>query len=430
MSTLIKFKRDLIQTSKILILFLAITLGTNYLFADWSPPTALPPSCPAGSPGCNPPLDTGTETQAKAGSFIVGASSVPSGAGAYTGLGYLLANEIVSSGASLGQNGLTLEGPLELFSGNPPVPVTPTAGQVLESYDNQGDLQWANVGSSATTVYTGTAQWIPNGDASTYTVPNQNITIGGSGTYNTSIYATYGTCQDFPTNLVVDGVVVNSYQGAGNPGSDTAGCDQNTLMAVVPLVAGTHTLSLTRTNTYGDSSNYDAIGEVHFSYTAISQGAVINSGISSSVPNYDSAPAGFTSLTSNEGFSAAMTGDSTISCGLGYYSTGFNTYTDGSGRNPGAVVCAPISATPAYTTVTGFTPAANHNPSGSSSIGSTNYNYAADTGTVTQYCLNQGYKAVLYFEFNNTGGTVWKWNGTNWSAVTGPTDLMSVECGK
>ena len=62
------------------IRFLGLTLGIalsifaiNFaVLANWTPPTATPPACPAGSPGCDAPVHVGSGAQAKSGSFSVG----------------------------------------------------------------------------------------------------------------------------------------------------------------------------------------------------------------------------------------------------------------------------------------------------------------------------------------------------------------------
>jgi hypothetical protein len=276
MNTSTTFKKDFIRTSKLLILAIALSAGTSYIFADWSAPSALPPTCPAGSPGCDAPLNIGNATQAKSGSLFIGQSSVPSGPTAYTGLGYLEANALITGSATIGTNGLTLNGPVTLPSG------IPTAGQALESSDTSGDLKWATLPSGpAGYVLTGIASWSPPvaspGSAnSTDNVPNQTMDLSaGSGTYNTNIFATYFTCDDFTTSLLVDGTPVSVYGAAEatydtRNDANTGGCDQNTIMANIKLSAGTHTLSLSRPiiDATSSESGVDGIGETHFLWEA------------------------------------------------------------------------------------------------------------------------------------------------------------------
>ena len=61
------------------IKFLGLTLGIALsIFAislavyAWTAPTATPPTCPAGSPGCDAPVHVGTTTQTKVGALGVG----------------------------------------------------------------------------------------------------------------------------------------------------------------------------------------------------------------------------------------------------------------------------------------------------------------------------------------------------------------------
>jgi hypothetical protein len=63
-------------------------------------------------------------------------------------------------------------------------------------------------------------------------------------TYTVMLWAYYYTCEDYTTNLLLDGTVMRSYYGAGN---DTAGCDQNSIFHVQTGVgSGTHTWSTNR----------------------------------------------------------------------------------------------------------------------------------------------------------------------------------------
>lgn len=60
--------------------------------------------------------------------------------------------------------------------------------------------------------------------------------------YTVVCWATYFTCEDTAQQLSLDGAVVASYAGAG---WDTEGCDQNTVMGVLPGVSwGPHVWNL------------------------------------------------------------------------------------------------------------------------------------------------------------------------------------------
>ena len=53
-----------------LVIGLTLALGLT-VYATWSPPTAAPPGCTAGNPGCDAPINVGSEEQRKAGSLVV-----------------------------------------------------------------------------------------------------------------------------------------------------------------------------------------------------------------------------------------------------------------------------------------------------------------------------------------------------------------------
>src|SRR3989338_2497324 len=53
-----------------LVLGLTLAAGLT-VYATWSPPTAAPPGCTAGNPGCDAPINVGSEEQRKAGSLVV-----------------------------------------------------------------------------------------------------------------------------------------------------------------------------------------------------------------------------------------------------------------------------------------------------------------------------------------------------------------------
>jgi len=74
-------KFSYIQSFKIIVLALLVAVGTGYLFADFSAPTQAPPGCPAGSPGCDAPVNVSATAQAKNGSLTLGASTPASDTG-------------------------------------------------------------------------------------------------------------------------------------------------------------------------------------------------------------------------------------------------------------------------------------------------------------------------------------------------------------
>lgn len=72
------FKSEFIHVLKVTALALLLTLGVNFLNAEFSPPTTNAPDCPTGSPGCDPPLNTSTSHQYKLGNVTVGSSAIDS----------------------------------------------------------------------------------------------------------------------------------------------------------------------------------------------------------------------------------------------------------------------------------------------------------------------------------------------------------------
>ena len=55
-----------------LILTLGLSISLQSLLAAWTGPTASPPTCPAGSPGCDAPINVGSTAQIKAGNIGIG----------------------------------------------------------------------------------------------------------------------------------------------------------------------------------------------------------------------------------------------------------------------------------------------------------------------------------------------------------------------
>jgi hypothetical protein len=57
----------------VLVLGLGMAVAVSYVSADWTAPTTSAPLCPAGSPGCDAPVNVGTVGQVKDGSLSVNA---------------------------------------------------------------------------------------------------------------------------------------------------------------------------------------------------------------------------------------------------------------------------------------------------------------------------------------------------------------------
>lgn len=68
----------IIQTMKILVLALILSMGISYIFADWTQPKSAAPTCTSGDPGCDAPIHVGDNAQWKKGGLTIGGSKVPS----------------------------------------------------------------------------------------------------------------------------------------------------------------------------------------------------------------------------------------------------------------------------------------------------------------------------------------------------------------
>src|SRR3989344_5613598 len=101
------FTKILLDTIKIVAVGLALGVGTGYLFA-WTGAPGTPPTCPAGWPGCDAPINVGSTAQAKAGFLTIGSTVAPAagaaldvyGTGAFTNV--LVTNTLKISGGSPG----------------------------------------------------------------------------------------------------------------------------------------------------------------------------------------------------------------------------------------------------------------------------------------------------------------------------------------
>ena len=389
-------KQQILSSAKIITLALIVALGVRSIAAFSNPPGA-PPACPSGYPGCDAPLNAGPTAQSKAGALTVNASS----SGMYpTGL-YVFGQTVLDNSA-------LATSAVKIVDGNQ------HAGYVLTS-DGNGNATWSaptgGSGGGGMSVVTGTAR--SSDGTTTITLP--------AGNWKLTVFAGYPNCVDHDLAITLDGSTIGTRTGIGDP----QGCMDSTISGTAVSVAGgSHKLSLVGNN-YEIAVRY---GEQFWYWTATGG---TGASLASSLPDYDVAAAGFSSLAAGQGFLLNYpANDATVLCGLGYYSSGASVYSDSYGRNPGAIICAPSTATAAYSTVTTLTPSANHNPSGSASIGSTNYNYSGDTKTANQYCVVQGYTAALYYSIGVSSATVWKWNGSAWAALSGSTNLASATCGR
>ena len=54
------------------IVIISLFIGVIFVYADWTPQPASAPTCPSSEPACNPPINTGSQAQYKAGAFGIG----------------------------------------------------------------------------------------------------------------------------------------------------------------------------------------------------------------------------------------------------------------------------------------------------------------------------------------------------------------------
>ncbi len=62
---------NILSTIKAIVLGLILSVGVGYIFADYSAPLTAPPTCTAGNPGCDAPLNVGPTLQTKGGGLIL-----------------------------------------------------------------------------------------------------------------------------------------------------------------------------------------------------------------------------------------------------------------------------------------------------------------------------------------------------------------------
>ena len=65
-------KQEILQSGKVIVLALMLTVGIGALRADWSAPSSLPPACTSGSPGCDAPINVSSASQTKIGGLVIG----------------------------------------------------------------------------------------------------------------------------------------------------------------------------------------------------------------------------------------------------------------------------------------------------------------------------------------------------------------------
>lgn len=124
-----KFINNSFQILKIVIVILIVTFALPNAFADWTAPLTTPPSCPAGDPGCDAPVNVGTVAQIKDGDLTVDAFSalLNSYFAGKLGIGVI---------PTLSSPALEVAGQVKITGGSP------GAGKVLTS-DATGLATWA-----------------------------------------------------------------------------------------------------------------------------------------------------------------------------------------------------------------------------------------------------------------------------------------------
>jgi len=103
-------KTKIIQNIKSFILVLILVLGVSYAYANFTSPLHTPPTCLTGEPGCDAPINVGSNSQTKSGTLTLG--------------------------------GLGIVGDLKFI---PASGISPTSGQVLMADDSDlahGKVKW------------------------------------------------------------------------------------------------------------------------------------------------------------------------------------------------------------------------------------------------------------------------------------------------
>ncbi len=59
------FTKEISQSLKVIVLGLAIGLGVSFVSANWTAPIGTAPTCAAGNPGCDAPINVSTNNQSK-----------------------------------------------------------------------------------------------------------------------------------------------------------------------------------------------------------------------------------------------------------------------------------------------------------------------------------------------------------------------------
>lgn len=74
-----------------------IFLSAFLVFAAWTEPNSVPPTCPSGDPGCDSPINVSATTQGKDGGLILGDNGGPGGFTVLNGNSFFLGNIAVGT---------------------------------------------------------------------------------------------------------------------------------------------------------------------------------------------------------------------------------------------------------------------------------------------------------------------------------------------
>jgi hypothetical protein len=90
-------QQEILQSAKIVILALLLTVGIGAIHANWAAPQDLPPICQSGDAGCDGPLNPTNTAQSKLGALLVGTASDASQAALRVPLGQLLVGQMAAN---------------------------------------------------------------------------------------------------------------------------------------------------------------------------------------------------------------------------------------------------------------------------------------------------------------------------------------------
>jgi len=201
-------KKDIINTSKIIIIALFIGLGANYISAAFGP-LSTPPNCVSGNPGCDAPVNVSGSLQTKTGPLNVNGAMIIGGIRSLT-------NVITPS--------LQVTGGVDATA--------PGSGKVLTS-DGSGNATWGeqtgnminyqNVTDERNIAFTGSPSQIqyfvpltftPSSLNSKFMISAHIILVGDSGC-NARLVRTVGTTNTTLAELFASSITNNDRTSGG-----------------------------------------------------------------------------------------------------------------------------------------------------------------------------------------------------------------------